>query len=312
MLDVVQKVGGVGAGGRGRACVCAVRQILFHQQQQGVSQISSSFFPFSGFLCSPPTSSSSPFSAFSSSSSSSSLFRASTPLWYKSSHQPSVAASAAVSSASPARGEGRTVNLAAALRGSSCSEDKGGPLPPRDLTPLQKRQLQMQNKAIFTLTPPALHRVRYLISQFASSTSSSSSLNGNEKSPTPSGIRIGVRRRGCSGYSYTVNYYFDPVKEEGKTREEPFPHPSNSTAGGVRGGNGNRVWNPFEEDTVVEQEGLKVVVAADALFYVIGTVMDYTISNVEEKFLFRNPNKKYSCGCEESFMPYDSEDLDED
>lgn len=71
-------------------------------------------------------------------------------------------------------------------------------------------------------------------------------------------------------------------------------------------------WSGWEEDSVVEQGGLKVVVASDALFYVIGTVMDYIVTNVEEKFIFRNPNKKYGCGCEESFMPYDSEDLEED
>lgn len=137
----------------------------------------------------------------------------------------------------------------------------------------------------------------------------------------PSGIRIGVRRRGCSGYSYTVNYYFEPTKTANDTSSTISP--SNSTthaaAAAARSSSSSspskkeaRVWNPFEEDTVVEQDGLKVVVAADALFYVIGTVMDYIVTNVEEKFVFRNPNKKYSCGCEESFMPYDSEDLEDD
>lgn len=142
----------------------------------------------------------------------------------------------------------------------------------------------------------------------------------------PSGIRIGVRRRGCSGYSYTVNYYFDPsktnddavtkleAKKEEAERKNPIhasPTDRNEKTGATTT-NTPKGWTGWEEDSVVEQGGLKVVVASDALFYVIGTVMDYIVTNVEEKFIFRNPNKKYSCGCEESFMPYDSEDLEED
>lgn len=207
-------------------------------------------------------------------------------------------------------------DLAAGLRRSSCSDDTG-PVPPRDLSPLQKRQLLMKNKATFVLTPQAVRRVRYLIEQYKMKQStrndkpegSEEKDNSTQKSAgaaenpsvdveVPDGIRIGVRRRGCSGYSYTVNYHFSNAlssKSPGPTKPQE-----------------KKVWSPLEEDTVVEQEGLKVVVAADALFYVIGTVMDYVVLNVEEKFVFRNPNKKYSCGCEESFMPFDSEDMEEE
>lgn len=175
---------------------------------------------------------------------------------------------------------GPAKNLLASLRGSSCGEDTG-PLPPRDLTPLQKRQLLMRNKATFTLTPQAVRRIKFLLEKWRENPE-------NKGLAAPDGIRIGVRRRGCSGYSYTVNYHFSELAAASPAKK-----------------------NPLMADSVVEQDGLKVVVAGDALFYVIGTHMDYVVLNVEEKFVFKNPNKKFSCGCEESFMPYDQEDLDE-
>lgn len=61
----------------------------------------------------------------------------------------------------------------------------------------------------------------------------------------------------------------------------------------------------LKDDVVVLRDGVKVVVDGGALFYVIGTEMDYVVRNVEEKFTFRNPSQKYSCGCEEGFMPFD-------
>jgi iron-sulfur cluster assembly accessory protein len=46
-----------------------------------------------------------------------------------------------------------------------------------------------------------------------------------------------------------------------------------------------------------------VIVDGGALFYVVGTRMDYETTDVEEKFIFANPNKKSTCGCGDSFMP---------
>lgn len=173
---------------------------------------------------------------------------------------------------------------------SSCAEDQG-PVPQRSLSPLQRRQLLFKNKAAFILTPQALRRVKYLLSQYAANHPVD---NG---ASLPVGIHIGVRRRGCSGYSYTVNYHFPSTTTA--TTSQPG---HGSTAPTKKGG---------MDDVVVEQDGVKVVVDGDALFYVIGTEMDYVVRNVEEKFTFKNPNQKYSCGCEESFMPFDEDDLDE-
>ncbi|SCU67191.1 Iron-sulfur assembly protein 1 [Trypanosoma equiperdum] len=184
---------------------------------------------------------------------------------------------------------------------SSCAED-GKAAPSRPLSPLQRRQLMMRHKAAFTLTPQAIRRVRYLLSQYQQ--------NNKGEGPIPDGIRVSVRRRGCSGYSYTVNYNYPskgdetgaPVncnsqnknKDEGGSSEVSFM----SAVGGMAPGG----------DVVVVQNGIKVVVDSNALFYVIGTEMDYVVRNVEEKFTFRNPNQKYSCGCEESFMPFDADE----
>jgi iron-sulfur cluster assembly accessory protein len=146
---------------------------------------------------------------------------------------------------------------------SSCAEDVG-PVESRPLTALQRRQLAMKDKMVFLLTPNAVYRVKHLMQVQVAA----------DPSRPPVGIRIAVKKRGCSGYSYTVNYeYSDSPKKEG--------------------------------DNVVEQTGVKIFVDGDALFYVIGTHMDYITTNVEEKFTFANPNQKHKCGCGESFMPFD-------
>lgn len=148
---------------------------------------------------------------------------------------------------------------------SSCAEDVG-PVVARPLSALQKRQLAMKDKQAFALTPIALHRVHQLLGNYNS---------GAESAKTglkAVGIRVGVKRRGCSGYSYTINYAFD---------KDPNIKPA---------------------DTHVEQDGVHVYVDHAALFYVIGTVMNFVTSNVEEKFTFQNPNKTHECGCNESFM----------
>ncbi|ESL09810.1 hypothetical protein TRSC58_02465 [Trypanosoma rangeli SC58] len=187
-------------------------------------------------------------------------------------------------SAAGARGEApvRRENLAGSF--SSCAEDAGA-VANRPLSPLQRRQLLFKHKAAFTLTPQALRRVKYLLRQA-------------QMQPAPDGIRIGVRRRGCSGYSYTVNYFYP--EEEPASAKQLDTQRSSGVVGETTGANGAR-----KGDVVVEQDGVKVVVDGNALFYVIGTEMDYVVRNVEEKFTFRNPNQKYSCGCEDSFMPFD-------
>lgn len=107
-------------------------------------------------------------------------------------------------------------------------------------------------KAIFTVTEAAGNQIKAL-------------LDGRGK---PSlGIRIGVRQRGCSGNSYTLEYA-DEV-------------------------------NPLDE--IVEVGDLRVFIDPKAVLFVIGTEMDYKEDKLESGFSFMNPNEKGRCGCGESF-----------
>jgi len=81
------------------------------------------------------------------------------------------------------------------------------------------------------------------------------------------GLRLSVKKTGCSGYAYVVNYA-DAV-------------------------------NPG--DVVFENRGVKVVVDAESLGYIDGTEVDFVKQGLNEAFKFRNPNIKGECGCGESF-----------
>jgi len=81
------------------------------------------------------------------------------------------------------------------------------------------------------------------------------------------GLRVGVKKTGCSGFAYVVNYA-DDVKPD---------------------------------DVIFEQEGVKVVVDRDSLGYIDGTEVDFVKQGLNEAFRFRNPNVKGECGCGESF-----------
>jgi iron-sulfur cluster assembly protein len=81
------------------------------------------------------------------------------------------------------------------------------------------------------------------------------------------GLRLSVKKTGCSGFAYVVNYA-DHVESN---------------------------------DVVFEDRGVKVVVDRDSLGYIDGTVVDFVKQGLNEAFRFRNPNVKGECGCGESF-----------
>jgi iron-sulfur cluster assembly protein len=81
------------------------------------------------------------------------------------------------------------------------------------------------------------------------------------------GLRLGVRKTGCSGFAYVVNY---------AESEQPG-------------------------DAVFEDRGVRVFVDSASLDLLDGTIVDFVKQGLNEAFRFRNPNVKGECGCGESF-----------
>lgn len=80
------------------------------------------------------------------------------------------------------------------------------------------------------------------------------------------GLRIGVKKGGCAGMEYTMDYV-DEVTEH---------------------------------DEIVEQDGARVLIAPMAQMFLFGTEIDYETSLLESGFKFNNPNVSEACGCGES------------
>lgn len=81
------------------------------------------------------------------------------------------------------------------------------------------------------------------------------------------GLRIGVKKSGCSGYAYVLDY-----------ADEIGP-----------------------DEQVFEQHGAKVVVKSEHLPMLGGLTLDFQKQGLNEAFKFINPNVKGECGCGESF-----------
>ncbi len=81
------------------------------------------------------------------------------------------------------------------------------------------------------------------------------------------GLRLGVRKTGCSGFAYVVNY----------------------------------ADSQQADDIVFEDRGVRVFVDPGSLKLIDGTVVDFVKQGLNEAFRFQNPNVKGECGCGESF-----------
>jgi len=102
-----------------------------------------------------------------------------------------------------------------------------------------------------TLTDSAAERVKHFLRQRGAGV----------------GLRIGVKKSGCSGFAYIVDLA-DAVEED---------------------------------DRVYESNGVKVIVDRESLPMVDGTCIDFTRNGLNESFQYENPNVKIECGCGESF-----------
>ncbi|MBO6853712.1 MAG: iron-sulfur cluster assembly accessory protein [Marivivens sp.] len=113
-------------------------------------------------------------------------------------------------------------------------------------------------KQAVTMTPKAASQIRTLMER-----------DGKK------GLRIGVKKGGCAGMEYTMDYA-DEIDSN---------------------------------DEVVEQDGARVMIAPMAQMFLFGTEIDYEVSLLESGFKFRNPNVADACGCGESIKFKDVEEL---
>lgn len=81
------------------------------------------------------------------------------------------------------------------------------------------------------------------------------------------GLRVGVVTGGCAGLSYEMRFQK----------------------------------NPYDNDFVLEQEGLKIFINDESLSFLKGMEIDYIDTLKESGFKYKNPNAKSSCGCGTSF-----------
>ena len=114
-------------------------------------------------------------------------------------------------------------------------------------------------KQAVTLTPKAAAQVAKLM-----------------QSAGHAGLRIGVKKGGCAGMEYTMEYVTDA---------DP-------------------------NDEVVEQDGARVMIAPMAQMFLFGTEIDYETSLLESGFKFNNPNVADACGCGESINFKDVSELE--
>ncbi|MFN9016032.1 MAG: HesB/IscA family protein [Hyphomonadaceae bacterium] len=79
-------------------------------------------------------------------------------------------------------------------------------------------------------------------------------------------LRVGIKNGGCAGMEYVMAYADAP--------------------------------DPLDE--VVEDKGVKILVASNAILFLVGSVVDVENTKLHSKFVFKNPNDTDACGCGES------------
>lgn len=112
----------------------------------------------------------------------------------------------------------------------------------------------MAHPSPITITPSAIAQINALLAQ---------------RGKPSAGIKIGVRTKGCSGLSYTIEY----ADEVGQ----------------------------YDEVVDLPESSVKVLIDPKAIMFIVGTQMDYVEEKLKSGFTFTNPNEKGRCGCGESF-----------
>jgi iron-sulfur cluster assembly protein len=92
-------------------------------------------------------------------------------------------------------------------------------------------------------------------------------LKAENSIPESHGLRLGVKGGGCSGLSYVLAF-------DEKAREN---------------------------DKIMELHGITVFIDPKSLFYLSGTMLDYSDGLNGKGFVFNNPQAAKTCGCGSSF-----------
>jgi iron-sulfur cluster assembly protein len=53
-------------------------------------------------------------------------------------------------------------------------------------------------------------------------------------------------------------------------------------------------------DEVIEDQGVKILIAPKDLMFLLGTRLDFEVDTLQASFTFQNPNQTGACGCGES------------
>ncbi len=104
---------------------------------------------------------------------------------------------------------------------------------------------------VITLTDAAAERVKAIMAR--------------SQAPV-AGLRVGVKKGGCAGMEYTMEY-----------AAEAGPH-----------------------DEVIDEKGVRLLIDPSAILFLLGTEMDYKSDKLTSGFVFNNPNQTSACGCGES------------
>jgi iron-sulfur cluster assembly protein len=90
-------------------------------------------------------------------------------------------------------------------------------------------------------------------------------------------LRIGVKGGGCSGMGYVIQL-------------EKQPHSTDTV---------------FEGQIVVGESVLDFALVIDpkGIIFIEGTEIDWEVTNLSPRFVFKNPNAKSACSCGLSFDP---------
>ncbi len=79
-------------------------------------------------------------------------------------------------------------------------------------------------------------------------------------------LRVGIKKGGCAGMEYTVGWVDQP--------------------------------DTFDE--VIEDKGVRLLIDAKAVMFLLGAEMDYKVEKLKSGFTFNNPNQTSACGCGKS------------